>query len=289
MAIIQAMWNRAAFRALVDPPVIGVVHLPPLPGAPDWGGDWSAVELAAGADADALATGGVGALLIENYHDAPYYPGVVPPVTVAAMTALTGAIARRHPDLPLGVNVLRNDAEAALAVAVACGARFVRVNVHAGAAVTDQGLLQGQAHRTVRRRRELGADVAILADVQVKHAAPLAARDIVAEAADLRERGRADALIVTGPATGAEAAPAELQTLRAALPDCPLLVGSGLTADNVGRFAGWSDGFIVASSLAVAAGDGPGSIAAPRVLEFVAALAAARDGREPSSKPTDKE
>ncbi|MBM4131102.1 phosphorybosylanthranilate isomerase, partial [bacterium] len=133
-----------------------MIHLAPLPGSPRWGGDLGAVAAAALRDARALREGGVEVLLLENFQDAPFHPGAVPPVTVAAMTALAAAIRNDAPDCPLGINVLRNDAEAALAVAVAVGAAFIRVNVHAGAAVTDQGLLEGRAWRTLRLRREYG-------------------------------------------------------------------------------------------------------------------------------------
>jgi membrane complex biogenesis BtpA family protein len=147
------MWNRDFFADLVAPPVVGMIHLPPLPGSPGWGGVWSTVEAAALADADALAEGGAGAIMVENFHDVPFYPEEVPPITVAALTALIGAMRRRHPRLPAGVNVLRNDARAAVSIAAVTGAAFVRVNVHAGSAVTDQGLLHGRAHETLRLRR----------------------------------------------------------------------------------------------------------------------------------------
>jgi uncharacterized protein len=268
------MWTREEFAALCDPPVIGMIHLAPLPGAPRWEGDLAAVERAALADADALVAGGVGAIMIENYHDTPFWPGAVPPVTIAALAVMAGAVRRRHPRLPLGVNVLRNDVASALAVAAAVGAAFVRANVHIGAVVTDQGLLRGQAHRTLRLRRDLGAAIGVLADLRVKHGAPLAPRPLEEDARDLRLRGLADGVIVTGASTGGEADPAELAAARAALPDCPLLVGSGLRPDNLGRFAPWADGWIVGTSLQR---PGPGPLH-PVDPERVAAFTAAARG-----------
>ncbi|MHB8079930.1 MAG: BtpA/SgcQ family protein [Candidatus Krumholzibacteriia bacterium] len=265
------MWTREAFAALCDPPVIGMIHLASLPGAPGWGGDAAAVERAALADADALVEGGVGALMVENYHDAPFWPERVPPVTVAALALMVAAVRRRHPRLPVGVNVLRNDAAAALAVAVATGAAFIRVNVHVGAVVTDQGLLRGRAHHTLRARRDLGAVVGVLADLRVKHGAPLAPRPLAEEARDLRQRGLADGVIVTGAATGGEADPEELAAARAALPDCPLLVGSGLTAENLGRYARWADGWIVGTSLQHPGSGSRRPVDTARVAAFVAA------------------
>ena len=130
-------------------PVIGMVHLRALPGAPTYGGSVEAIRTAALRDAEALQIGGASALLVENYFDAPFYPNRVPAHTVAHMTAIASAL-RQRVDLPLGVNVLRNDGRAALAVAHAAGADFIRVNVLVGARMTDQGILEGRAHRAAR-------------------------------------------------------------------------------------------------------------------------------------------
>lgn len=243
------MWSRRAFRALVQPPIVGMVHLPALPGSPGWAGDWQRVRRAVLAEVQALVSGGLQAAMVENYHDVPFHPAEVPPATIASMAVLVAEIRREFPDLLLGVNVLRNDAEAALAIADASGARFIRVNVHIGAAVTDQGLVTGQAHRTLRLRRELAPGVAIMADLQVKHARPLVERPLEEEGSDLRGRGLADAIIVTGAATGQPADPRQLARLRSVLPDCPLLVGSGVTADNIAAFWPAADGFIVGTAL----------------------------------------
>jgi membrane complex biogenesis BtpA family protein len=181
-------------------PLIGMVHLAPLPGsARDGGGNALDATLArAAGDAAALARGGADAVLVENFFDAPFAKDRVPPHTVAAMTRAVEAVRIAVPDLPVGVNVLRNDVIAALAIAHACGARFVRVNVYVGAAVTDQGIIEGAARDAVLYRRTLGADVAIFADVFVKHAALLGTGVTLEDAArDAVERGLADALIVS--------------------------------------------------------------------------------------------
>jgi len=270
------VWTRQQFAGLCDPPVVGMIHLAPLPGAPAWAGDLEAVERAALADADALVAGGAGGAMLENYHDVPFWPERVPPITVAAMAVVAAAVRRRHPGLSLGINVLRNDAQAALAVAAAVGASFVRVNVHVGACVTDQGLLQGRAHETLRARRDLGAPVGIVADLRVKHGAPLAPRSLAEEARDLRLRGLADAVVLTGPATGGEADPSELEEARQALPDCPLLVGSGLRPDNLPRFVRWADGWIVGTYLQRPSGGPRRPVDPGRVTAFVAAVRALR-------------
>src|SRR4030095_4492800 len=115
---------------------------------------------------------GVDALLIETFVDAPFTPGRVEPATIAAMSVVATEVRRAFPRTLLGLNVLKNDARAALAVAAAVGAEFIRVNVHAGAVLADQGIVQSDAYGTLRDRRLLAVDVAILADVGGKHAVP---------------------------------------------------------------------------------------------------------------------
>ena len=137
------------------------------------------------------------------------------------------------PAVALGINVLRNDAEAALAVAVAASAEMIRVNVHTGARVTDQGLIEGRAHLTLRLRHALGADrVALLCDVDVKHSAPLAARPLGEEAHDLAARGLADAVLVTGSGTGRGVDRRDLEEVLAAV-QAPVLVASGVTVETL--------------------------------------------------------
>lgn len=234
----------------VTTPVIGMVHLRPLPGAPRYRGDWPAVVDAMTRDATALVDGGAHGLLLENFGDAPFHPGAVPAHVVASITALGAALRRAHPDVPLGINVLRNDGCAALAVAAALGAQFVRVNVLCGARLTDQGLVSGIAHDLLRLRRTLGADaVGIWADVDVKHSAPLAPITPQREAADLVHRGLADALIVSGAATGRPVDVAAIERVAAAAPDVPILAGSGVDPANAADLAARTDGLIVGTSL----------------------------------------
>ncbi|HVY45755.1 MAG TPA: BtpA/SgcQ family protein, partial [Minicystis sp.] len=241
------MSSPSAERAHV-PRLVGVVHLAPLPGSPRFAGDLAAVVDAAARDAAELAAAGFDAVVVENFGDAPFVPGRVDAVTVAAMTACARAVRAAAPALALGVNVLRNDADAALAVAVASDAAFVRVNVHTGARVTDQGLVQGRAHETLRRRRELGAErVLLFCDVDVKHAAPLAPRPIGEEAVELVERGLADAVLVTGAGTGQPVATADLDAVLDAVRE-PVLVASGATEATLPAFAR-AHGVIVGSSL----------------------------------------
>jgi membrane complex biogenesis BtpA family protein len=197
------------------------------------------------ADATAIVDGGLDALLIENFGDAPFSPGRAEAATVAAMSAAAAAIRAAVGPVPFGINVLRNDARSALGIAVATGAAFIRVNVHAGAVVTDQGLVQSEAHATLRERRLLGREVAIFADVQTKHAVPLGPVELEHEARDLVERSLADAVIVTGRATGEPTALGDLERVRRAIARIPVLVGSGVTADSAASLLAIADGLIV--------------------------------------------
>lgn len=229
-------------------PLLGMIHLPPLPGAPRYGGGVAAVTKRALRDAAVLAEEGFDGLVVENYGDAPFLPGAVGPETTAAMAVIVARIVADTP-LPVGVNVLRNDARAALAVATAAGADFLRVNVHVGATVTDQGLIEGRAFETLRERARLGAEVAILADVLVKHGAPLGEADPARAARDAVRRGLADALLVTGAATGAAADAEVLRTVKEAVPGTPVLVASGLDPKNAAALLPIADGAIVGTAL----------------------------------------
>ena len=245
---------------------IGTIHLQPLPGSPRWGGDLTALIKAAIRDAGAYELGGADAVIVENFGDIPFTKGAVPPETVAAMAA-AGCAVRNAVGLPLGFNVLRNDAHTALALCAACGGSFIRVNVHTGAMVTDQGVIEGQAFDTLRLRASLCPSVKILADVHVKHAAPLAPLPIEIAASDTLDRGLADALIVSGTGTGVSADLADVERVRAACPSAPVLIGSGITAKNASGYLRFATGVIVGTSLKK-----PGGILQPVDVRRVAAL-----------------
>ena len=229
--------------------LIGMIHLLPLPGSPLWAGSMSDVVASALADARALAGGGMDALLVENHGDVPFTPARVDAATVAGMSVAARAIRDALPDVPLGVNVLKNDARSALAIATAVGARFIRVNVHAGAVVADQGIVQSDAYATLRDKRLLGADVMLFADAQGKHAVPLGPVELEQEARDLVHRGLADALVVTGRATGEPTPLGDVKRVRDAVGRVPLLVGSGVTPETVRETLALADAVIVGTSL----------------------------------------
>lgn len=240
----------------IDRPVIGMLHLMPLPGSPNFQGDRQAILKRLLEDADALISGGVHALLIENFGDVPFYPDKVPPHVIAEMTAMAMRVRAAFDGVPLGINVLRNDAAAALSIAASVGADFIRVNVLTGARLTDQGIVQGRAHDLLRLRDVTleAQNIAVWADVEVKHSAALAPRELADEVEDTILRGLADALIVSGSGTGKPTDPQRLASVRAAADRAtrrrvPVIVGAGVTAESLPALAKHADGFIVGTSL----------------------------------------
>lgn len=232
-------------------PIIGVIHLLPLPGSARWDGQLEPVCLRAEQEAAAFTTGGVNGIIIENFFDAPFAKNKVDTATACALSIVIKRVMAVC-DLPIGVNVLRNDGHTALAVAATTGCQFIRVNVFTGAMLTDQGIIEGEAHALQLYRKQLGAhkNVRIFADVLVKHASPLSPdTDIKLVAKDTVERGLADAIIVSGTATGAPPSMADLQAVREALPKTPILIGSGTSRDNIKSLFKVAEGAIVASSL----------------------------------------
>lgn len=225
--------------------LIGVVHLPPLPGSPR--GSLKNLEEAeerVEREAKILSREGFTGIILENYGDKPYPKTSSSPLTVASMTRLVLKAREIFPG-KVGVNILRNCGVEALSVAEVTGADFVRVNVLGGAKVTDQGIIEGVG----REIAYLKGAVKVLADVDVKHSCPLGnGYDPLAEALDLVERGGADGLIITGGRTGDEADETLLRTLKENLPGTPVFVGSGVTPGNMKRFCE-ADGFIVGTYL----------------------------------------
>lgn len=229
-------------------PLIGMIHLPALPGAPGASTPMRAVVDGAVADARRLEEAGFDGVMVENYGDTPFWRAAVPPITVSALSVVATAVTAAT-SLPVGINVLRNDAAAALSIAAVTGARFIRVNVHTGSMWTDQGLIEGDAASTMRQRRALDVEVAVFADVHVKHAVPPPGSDIASAAEDTWHRGAADALIVSGRGTGIETDLDDLGSVRAAVPSAAILVGSGASEANARRLLARADGLIVGSSI----------------------------------------
>ena len=258
-------------------PVIGMLHVPALPGSPRNTLALNAIVDWVLKDAEALADGGIDGMILENFGDVPFYPGQVPPHTVAFLTALGCEVRRpgRRFDRPLGINVLRNDPAGAMAIAAAAGAEFIRVNIHTGARLTDQGVIEGMAHETLRYRKLLGCDVKIFADVEVKHSARLARRDLAVEVEEALSRGCADAIVVTGAATGRQTAVEDLKIAKAAAGDAPVIAGSGVDVASLAAVLEVADALIVGTAFkqdSVATN----AVDAERVSTFMRAVAGFR-------------
>ncbi len=256
----------------VDKPIIGMVHLWPLPGSPGYtGGGMKSILDHAVRDAEALLEGGVDGLIVENMWDLPYYVG--DEVSVEAITAQ--AVAARTiadlADVPVGVNVIHNGWRAELAIAIAAGLDFIRVCILTGARLWDTGDLdRGCAADLLRRRKELGAEqIKLFADVDKKHSVPFPGLDLETHI-EWTEFYRADALIISGRMTG-DAPPLEKVRRAKAVATRPILMGSGTTADNIAEFLAFADGAIVGSSLKVGGiAENPVDIA--RVRRYMAAV-----------------
>lgn len=229
-------------------PIIGVVHLLPLPTSARWGGSLKAVIERAEQEATALAAGGIDGIIVENFFDAPFTKDQVNPAVISAMTLIVDRLMNLVV-VPVGINLLRNDAKGALAIASCVNAHFIRVNVLNGIMATDQGLIEGNAHELLRFRRELGSDIAIFADVLVKHARPLGTPNLTTAVQDTIERSLADAVILSGWATGSPPTLEDLELATAAAKGTPVLICSGANLDNIGQLMQAADGAIVASSL----------------------------------------
>jgi membrane complex biogenesis BtpA family protein len=263
----------------VEKPVIGMVHLWPLPGALGYAGySMDTVLDHARRDAEALLEGGVDGLIVENMWDLPYYVGTDVQMEVVTAQAVAASRIVEMVDVPVGVNVIHNGWQAELAIAVAAGLDFIRVCILTGARLWDTGDLdQGCAADLLRRRKELGAEhVKLFADVDKKHSVPFPGLDLETHI-EWTEFYRADALIVSGRMTG-DAPPLEKVRRAREVATRPILMGSGTTEENIADFLEYADGAIVGSSLKVD-GVAENPVDVERVRRYVAAVRSIRGGR----------
>ncbi len=242
-----------ALAAIFDQPkpIMGMIHLAPLPGAPRYDGQPVEDIYAAGvADALTMAEAGIDGIIVENAFDLPFArPEAIGPETVAALTAACVRV-RDAVDLPIGITCVANGVIPALAIAKAVGARWVRANQWANAYVANEGILNGPAGSALRYRSSIGArQVAILADVHVKFGAHAITADrTIEEQARDAEFFDADVLIASGQRTGSPTEPGEVHAIQAGT-SLPVIVGSGLDVSNAAELLSVADGAIVGSSL----------------------------------------
>lgn len=231
--------------------VIGMIHLLPLPGSPLFAGNIKAIRETAIRDADTLVRGGVHALMLENFGDVPFFKSNLPPHVIAHITAVAAEVKKQF-DLPLGINCLRNDGLSALSIAHAVGADYIRVNILTGARVTDQGVIEGIGAELMRLRATLNAQsIKVLADVDVKHSAPLGPTQLEHEVDDTLERGLADGLVVSGAGTGKATDVEKVKRVRAVAPKANIFIGSGVTRESLPNFLPHVTGVIVGTHFKV--------------------------------------
>ena len=230
--------------------VIGMIHVGALPGTPRHHESLDVIAERAVAEAKTYADGGLDGVMIENMHDAPYLNSAVGPEIVAGMAVVAERV-RQAVSLPLGVQILAAANREALAVAHAVNAQFVRVENFAYAHVADEGLMPtAEAGPLLRYRRQIGADpVRIIADVKKKHSSHALTADVtLGQAAETAAFFGADALVVTGSATGRPTSTDDLSQVREAV-DLPIFVGSGVTLENLPALWPRADAYIVGSHL----------------------------------------
>ncbi len=250
------------------PYIIAVTHIGPLPGNPRYGGSIEDSIEKALADAMAAEEGGAHGIIVENYLDHPYPKDEAGPLKVAAMAVIAREVVKAV-NIPVGVSILRNCAPEAAAVAHAAGASFIRVNALAQAVVSDQGILEPVAYRLATAEALMRWSPYVMADVNVKHAAPLAPRPLREVIEETVLRGRADAVIITGTATGRPPTPEEVAEARRHTPEgADLVVGSGMTPENIRHYLSHAHGFIVGTYLK----NRGGRISAEKVKRIVNAV-----------------
>lgn len=256
--------------------VVGMIHLPALPGTPHGGRPVGEIVAAARREAETLAGAGVDALLIENMHDRPYLRAGAGPEIVSAMTAAACAV-RSAVGLPCGVQVLAGANEEALAVALGAGLDFIRAEGFVFAHVADEGIIEGCAGRLLRARRTWGAEsVRIFADIKKKHSSHAITADVsIAETAKAAEFFCADGVIVTGTATGEAVNIEDLAVVKKAT-SLPVLIGSGATVENAAEMFSFADAIIVGSFIKKG-GHWEAPLDPERIKAFVSRIARLRE------------
>lgn len=264
---------RAMSRIFRRPkPILAMVHTGPSPGAPGYRAIECAVERAV-AEAKLYAELGVDGLVIENMHDFPcIHERDQGPEVAAFMTRVAVCVKRQVGQLPVGIQILFQANKTALAVALAAQCDFIRAEGWTFAHVSDKGVAEACAGEVLRYRRSIGADnIPVFADIKKKHAAHAWTADVpIGEIAYLMELHRADGVVVTGASTGIEPDMEDLEAVREAT-TLPLLVGSGVTIDNIEQLAPLADGFIVGSAFKEG-GVWEAPVSEPRVRAIVDAV-----------------
>jgi uncharacterized protein len=227
--------------------IIGCIHVRPLPGSPSYKGNMNKVIEKAVTEAKLLTQLGVDGLIIENMHDTPYIKGKADAETVAGMSVVSFAV-RNVVEVPLGIQILSGAGIESVGVAIASGLQFIRIEGFAFAHVADEGIIDSCAARMLRKMAELkGQDISIWADIKKKHSSHAITADVsIGEMAEACEFMRADGIVITGRSTGKETNIDDLNAVKKDT-ELPVIIGSGLTAENFHIYKDKADAFIVGS------------------------------------------
>ena len=234
-----------------EKPIVGMVHLPPLPGSPEYDQDGGIAKILERATEDArrLEAGGIDALQIENQFDKPFLlPEDIGHEVISIVTAAAMEVTRVT-SLPMGINIHLNGANQALAVALAVGARWIRIFSLANAYISTSGYVQAAGPKLLRYRRAIDAEhILILGDFHVKHGSHvlIADRPLVEQALDAEEAG-ADVVVSTGFKTGVPPDAESIKAVRSSV-SVPVFLGSGLSRENAESLLPVIDGAIVGST-----------------------------------------
>lgn len=248
-------------------PIIGMVHLPALPGAPVYDGKGldSVIEYAL-EEAGKLIAGGVNGIQVENYGDHSYFVNNAADETISAISIVAHELRKKYPEIPMGICLLA-DPKACIAIAHCTKAQFVRATVFTEGAVDVGGLALRSPHEILRYRKFLDPSIKIFADIHIKHSAPLGPRPIEESAYDAAYF-LADAVILSGKHTGKETPLEDVEKVKACLPDYPVLIGSGLNQKNAAALFQYADGSFVGTNFKEN-GDSFSRVSQDRVVEFM--------------------
>lgn len=224
--------------------IVGMVHLKALTGSPKFT-DMDIVKKHAIKEAKNLENGGIDGILVENYGDKPFWK-IITEDTFKSMLDVCKEI-KKEVNVPIGVNVLRNDWKSALMIADELDLSFIRVNVYIGITLTEQGIIEGEAAKIQRFKRRKNIDAKVYSDIHVKHGKTIYPERMEDAALDSVERGLADGVIVTGSSTGKEVDVERLKKVREVI-EVPVIIGSGLNIDNMEKILPHADGAIVGTN-----------------------------------------
>jgi hypothetical protein len=231
----------------INKPVIGVIHLLPLPGTPLFSGNLEEIYQRAQEEVSRFKSGGVDGIIIENFHDNPFSNHDISKVQLAIMASVI-TNARKEIDIPIGVNVHFNDWEAEIALAYACKAQFVRIEAFVDTVMTPSGIVEACCAEVTRFRKLIQTEntISIWADIHPKYST-LLINNSIEESGIMAQNALADAIIITGETTGIETPIDDLQRVKSAV-KVPILAGSGTTIENVTKVLSVADGVIVGST-----------------------------------------